>query len=92
MIWKSFLLSILPGLGQIHSGRAGRGLAWFSLFVFLFNAYFMAPFLLAGRGLRIGALVAFVTCWVLAFFDALWCTVKLRPVPLPELSHERHGP
>jgi hypothetical protein len=63
--------AIVPGIGQIHSGRAGKGLLYFALFALVLNAYFVTPFLFYDRVLRSSLLATSVLLWMASLVDYL---------------------
>ncbi len=81
MTWKSVLLSVIPGLCHVQCGRGGRGILSFTLFALALNLFLTAPFLVASKGLRIGALIASATLWALALFDGVRCAARAEAIP-----------
>lgn len=81
MTWKSVFLSVIPGLGHVHCGRGGRGILWFALFVLALNLFLTAPFLVASKGLRIGAGIASAALWILSLFDGVRCAARADAMP-----------
>ena len=71
MPWHSLLWTLVPGVGQIHVGRCGRGIALFTLFALLLNAYCLSPFLTADPVVRMALLALTVLAWLIAAVDYL---------------------
>ena len=46
MKFRTILWVIVPGVGQIHLGRAGKGIFLFTIFALLLNGYLLSPLLL----------------------------------------------
>lgn len=80
MTWKSLLLSVIPGLSHVHCGRGGRGILWFVLFALALNLFLTAPFLVASKGLRIGAGIASAALWILALVDGVRCAARAEAI------------
>jgi hypothetical protein len=78
MSFKTVALWVVPGLCHIHNGRGGRGLFWFGFFILVLNLFLIAPFLTSSRAVRIGALVAAGTLWVLAAYNGARCAAHMR--------------
>ena len=70
--------AIVPGIGQIHGGRKGRGLLLFLLFALCLNAYLVYPLLDDNNGFRNLCLALAILFWLISFIDALAIS---RPPP-----------
>ena len=63
---RTILWVIVPGVGQIHLGRAGKGILFFTLFALLLNAYLLSPLLLADRMIKTTLLALTILAWLIS--------------------------
>lgn len=69
MKWSTVLWVIVPGVGQIHLGRAGKGILLFTLFAILLNAWLISPILLPDTVVRMTLLALTVLAWLISTVD-----------------------
>lgn len=69
MRWRSFLWVLVPGVGQIHLGRPGRGILLFSFFALLLNAFLLCPLILPDTVVRTTLLALTVLAWLISCVD-----------------------
>ncbi len=71
MKFRTILWVIVPGVGQIHLGRAGKGILFFTLFALFLNGYLLSPLLLADRVI-VGILLALtILVWLISAVNYL---------------------
>ena len=66
---STILWVIVPGVGQIHLGRAGKGILFFTLFALLLNAYLLSPLMLADRVVKGMLLAVTLLMWLISTVD-----------------------
>ncbi|MBI2932424.1 MAG: hypothetical protein HYY16_12300 [Planctomycetes bacterium] len=69
MKWSAALWVIVPGVGQIHLGRTGKGILLFTLFVLMLNAYLLSPLLLPDKVIRTTLLALTMLAWLISTVD-----------------------
>ena len=69
MRFRTVLWVLLPGVGHIHIGCAGKGLLLFTLFALALNAWLISPILVASDAVRISLLSVAVLFWLIAAVD-----------------------
>jgi uncharacterized membrane protein len=69
MRWRSFLWVLVPGVGQIHLGRAGKGILLFTFFAVLLNATLLCPLILPDTVVRTTLLALTVLAWLISCVD-----------------------
>ncbi len=89
IMWRILLLSLVPGPAQIQSGKPGRGILCFSLFLFFLNGYFIAPFVVSFAGLQAIALAMTGVVWILALLDAI--RIRRQPPPSTPVGAKKTG-
>ena len=66
---STILWVIVPGVGQIHLGRAGKGIVFFTIFALLLNGYLLAPLMLADRVIKGAILAMTILVWLISTVD-----------------------
>jgi hypothetical protein len=71
MRWSTLLWVIVPGVGQIHLGHAGKGILLFTLFTVILNAYCLSlvGLILPDTMVRTTLLALAVLVWLIAAVD-----------------------
>lgn len=81
MVWRTAVLSLIPGAGHVDLGRAKRGLVYFFLFAFFVNGALVAPHLGVSRGGRVACALAAAGIWVAAFYGAARTAARAQGPP-----------
>ena len=80
---SAIVRAVVPGIGQIHGGRSGRGLLLFFLFALFLDAYLIYPLLDDNAGLRLLCLALSALFWLISFIDALANPASAPPAGTP---------
>jgi len=83
-MWRTLLLSLAPGAAHIQTGKPGRGIMFFFLFLFFLNGYLVSPFLTSSTGIKTVALILTGVIWFVALLDAIRLWQKPRSLLLAE--------
>jgi hypothetical protein len=66
---STILWVIVPGVGQIHLGRAGKGILFFTLFALFLNGWLLMHVLPADRMIKATLLALTVLAWLISTVD-----------------------